>query len=424
MKKTKKNLTYILLAIISFCFLTPSTFATSKYYLSVGTDYGSIGGNSTPEANWVGSTLTLNGYTGSTVIAPTYTSFNSKVSGRYTLESDVLYFLGHASSDNISWNYQAKNGNYAVGIVNKNSDATYSGNGVQYRMTGIGRYNLSNVDLAIFQGCSTAANSSSNLPKYANSQGARVAIGWASDIYQSDSLPWIKRFFSNGSLNNNVTNMVNYANSFGYTTSDIKNTRVYGNGSTSVFPASVKQLMSAINIDNRKNTINEPYNTNSSSLQEIKSKIISLIKENIDKEINENDFIIETAQNDSGKIYDLYFTINGVKTSLGYTVFINHDGTIITDIYNNMNNYAPETLKKEKNLTIENKLNKITTTKFNEINKNAINIVKLENFNATTEVVDTFNYYNVSEEKLYQITLIKTELPIGAYSLIDYKTEL
>ena len=42
------------------------------------------------------------------------------------------------------------------------------------------------------------------------------------------------------------------ANSFGYTTSDIKNTRVYGNRNTSVFTASVKQLMSAINIDKKK----------------------------------------------------------------------------------------------------------------------------------------------------------------------------
>lgn len=424
MKKNKKVLIFSLLAIFSFCFLTPNVFAASKYYLSVGTDYGSIGGNSTPEANWVGSTLTLNGYTGSTVVAPTYTSFNSKVLGRYTLESDVLYFLGHASSDNVSWNYQAKNGNYAVGIVNKNSDATYYGNGVQYRMTGIGRYNLSNVDLAVFQGCSTAANSSSNLPKYANSQGAKVAIGWASDISQSDSLPWIKRFFSNGFFPNNVTNMVNYANSFGYVTSAIKNTRIYGNGNTSVFPASATQVMSVTNVDNRKNTINEPYNTNSSSLQEIKSKIVSLIKENIDEEINENDFIIETAQNDSGKIYDLYFTINGVKTSLGYTVFTNADGTIITDIYNNMNNYEPEVLKTEKSLTIENKLNQVTTAKANEINKTAVNVVKSENLNTTTEIVDTFNYYDVSEAKLYQITLVKVELPTGAYSLIDYKTEL
>lgn len=419
MEKNKKILRFSLLAIFLFCFFTSNVFAASKYYLSVGTDYGSLGGNSTPEANWVGGTLKLNGYTGSTVVQPTYESFNSQVLGRYTLESDVLYFLGHADSDHIAWNYQAKNGNYAVGVRNMASDS-YIG---IYRMTGIGRYNMGKVKLAIFQGCNTAANSNSNLPKYADEQGADVAIGWASAIHRSDSLPWIQKFFSNGFFPNNVNNMVNYANSFTYVTSAIKNTRIYGNGNTSVFPASATQLMT-VNIDDRKNIINEPYNTNLSSLQEIKSKIVSLINENMDTKINANDFVMEAVQNDNGKIYDLYFTINGVKTSLGYTAFTNADGTMITDIYDNMNNYEPEALKTEKSLTIKNKLNQVTPAKAKAINKIATDTVKAENFNAIANIVDVFNYYDVVEEKLYQITLVKVELPTGAYSLIDYKTEL
>ena len=70
--------------------------------MSVGTNYGSIGGDGTPEANWVGGTLALKQYIGTTVTQPKYLNFNSQYQGRYTLESDVLYFLGHGSSSNIS----------------------------------------------------------------------------------------------------------------------------------------------------------------------------------------------------------------------------------------------------------------------------------------------------------------------------------
>lgn len=108
--KKKQILIFSMLTLFSFGLLTSNVFAASKYYLSVGTDYGSIGGNSTPEANWVGGTLSLNQYMGLTITKPTYSSFNSQYQGRYTLESDVLYFLGHAASDHIAWNYLAKNG--------------------------------------------------------------------------------------------------------------------------------------------------------------------------------------------------------------------------------------------------------------------------------------------------------------------------
>lgn len=418
--KKKKILIFSTLVLFTFGLFTPNVLAASKYYLSVGTDYGSIGGNSVPEASWVGGTLTLNQYIGSTVTAPTYSSFNSQYLGRYTLESDVLYFLGHAATDHIAWNYLAKNGNYAVGIKNTASDSNM---GI-YKMTGIGRYNMSKVKLAIFQGCSTASDPNSNLPKYANSRGANVAIGWASNIQQSDSLPWIKRFFSNGFFPNNVTNMVNYANSFGYVTSDIKNTRVYGNGGSSVFPSSVNAITKSASIDNRRHSINEPYNVNLYSIQDVKSKIVELIKNNINNNVNENDFIIEMAENNGGKIYDLYFTINGIKTNLVYTAFTNESGTVITDIYDNMNNYEISTLKNERTQFIKQKLANTNNKNLNEISTNALKKVQEANKNTEANIITVFNYYNVEDEKLYQITQVKVETDTGAYSIIDYKTEL
>lgn len=417
--KKGKNIIINLFAFFLLIMFPNDVFAVSKTYLSVGTDFGNIGGNSTTEATWVGSTLLLEKYIGSTITIPTYSKLTAQYQGRYVLESDILYFLGHAASDRIKWNYKGKNGIYAVGIKNIASDSYMD----EYRMIGIGRYNMQKVKLAIFQGCSTAANPNSNLPKYANSRGATVAIGWASDISRSDSFPWIKRFFSYGRYPNTVTNMVNYANSFSYVTSDIKNTRIYGNGGISVFPSGESKInKSGIIIDNRKHIINQEYDININSIQNIKTKIVNIINNKISKDITESDFTIEMAENDNGKIYDLYFMINGIKTNLGYTIFTNKEGTIITDIYDNMNSYKTSTLKKERTEIIRQKLE--NTIDLNKIKKNTLKMAKAENMSLTVSVINSFKYYNVDEEKMYQITQVKVGLDTDAYSIIDYKTEL
>ena len=421
MKKRKLFSCGIFALLLSLMF-SLNVFAASKYYLSVGTNFGSIGGNSTPEANYVGGTLSLSNYIGRTVIAPQYASFNSTYQGRYALESDVLYFLGHADSQKILFNYQARNGSYAVGITNRASDTT---SGI-YNLTGIGRYNLGKVKLAVFQGCSTAADSNNNIAKYANSRGAGVTIGWAQDINRSDSLPWIKKFFSNGAFPNTVTNMVNYANSFGYVTTAIKNTRVYGNGGSSIYPVSINQAsqMSNFVTDSRKHKVNITFDTNV-QLSAVETKIAEIIKNNIDTSFDENDYIFEMAENNYGKIYDLYYTINGVKTSIGYTVFTNVDGTMIADIYDNMNNYNGTVLKSKKTKDIKAKLDRYTISKKSVMNNQALSLASADvSKDSSTTIDSSFDYYDVAENKLYHITLVKVELSSGAHSILDYKQEL
>lgn len=293
-------------------------------------------------------------------------------------------------------------------------------------MTGIGKYNLGKVKLAVFQGCGTAEDPNNNLPKYAVSRGANVAVGWSTQIHQSDSLPWIKRFFSNGFLPNNVTNMVNYANSFSYYTTAIKNTRVYGNGGSSVFPSSLMPInqFSTV-IDQRRHIINEKINTNDFSDQELsvmKEKISKIIISNINSNFLSEDYTIEKAQNNNGKIYDLYFTVNNVKTNLGYTIFTNVDGTMITEIYDNMNGYDNIELKNSKTKMVQQKLDKLNASTSQIINKKALQNTMNEGIKQTIE--GSFNYYNIDENKVYHIVQVKAELSPGTYSILDYKEEL
>lgn len=427
--KIKRKMFLSILILILTLFLNTDVFAATKYYYSVGTNYGSIGGDSTPEATWVSGTFGLKrDYMGSLNTRPTYDNLNATYVGRKVLESDVLYFLGHASSSSILWNYNASYGSYATGIGNAANDY-YNGS---YHIRGIGAYALSKVQLAIFQGCSTAANSDSNLPKYAVSKGAKTAIGWATDINQSDSLPWIKRFFSSDRFPNTISNMVTYANSYNYTSTDIKNTRVYGNTTQSTFSSGTGTAIMSnpsnlllTNIDNRKTSVNkEVENLNNLNSEKVKDIISDIIIKSVNQDFDSSNYTMEIANNDYGNIYDLYFMINGVKTNLGYTIFTNQEKTMITDIYNNMNHNDENKVIANKADEIKNKLSVFTSEKSIQFKSKALVDAKNKNIDATIEVVNDFAYYHVGEEQLYHITTVKITLQNGASSIIDYRNKI
>lgn len=419
--KYKKIINFSILFTLITLLITPNVNAATKYAFSVGTDYGSGNGNSTPEATWVKNTLFWEGYTTSLATQPKYVDFNLQNSGRYKLESDVLYFLGHADSSKILWNYHMLGGQYAVGITKASSDST---SGI-YSLTGIGKYNLTKVKLAIFQGCSTASNTSSNLPKYANAQGAKTAIGWAEDINQSDTLPWTQHFFSYGIFPNSISNQITYANSFTYSSNAIKNTRVYGNTSQSVFPSSINNpsYKSSTSNDNRRNIVNIPFTKKYDDKTELdlaKIELSKIIIDNINKEFSEKNYLIEVANNDFGKIYDLYFMIDNVKTNIGYTIFVNKDN-VVTDIYDNMNGYKESELLKNNNISNVLKENSVSNLKKQNIDSFIHN-----NLNKEQEYkeVNSFYYYDVMNKKLSFITLIKVIDPIGTSMIVDQKIDL
>ena len=81
-----------------------------------------------------------------------------------------------------------------------------------------------------------------------------------------------------------------------------------------------------------------------------KIELSKIIIDNINKEFSEKNYLIEVANNDFGKIYDLYFMIDNVKTNIGYTIFVNKDN-VVTDIYDNMNGYKESELLKNNNIS-------------------------------------------------------------------------
>lgn len=408
--KTKKI--FLGLSIFIVATHASTVLAASKSYFSISTNYGSgeNGGTGVPEATMVAGRLNLEGYSGLLNTKPTYSNLNSTYQGKKAMESSILYFLGHASSDSIKWNYNYNGGNYATGVGKKATDY-YSG---IYHLRGIGAYNLNNVRLAVFQGCSTASDSNSNLPKYAVSRGAAAAIGWATNIEQRDTYPWTERFFTKQFANSTIASQVAYANSFAYTTSAIKNTRLYGNTGASLLTSNfnIQKVNSLSGVDERRHMVNEPIKLDYSRLDTVKGHLIALINRRLNVNILNSDFIIEKVQNDSNIIYDLYFTVNGARTKLAYTIFANISNDYVTDIYDNTGGYKLESIK--------NAADKSLLVKKVSEEYNAKNIATIGN------VIGSFDYYDVDSGKYYRVvqSRVLADSKSDEYSIVDNFIEL
>lgn len=148
----------------------------------------------------------------------------------------------------------------------------------------------------------------------------------------------------------------------------------------------------------------------------------------IDKQINEklslinskfnyNDFIVEKTTNNDNTIYDYRYTINGIKTNIGYTV-IEENGNI--NIIDNIAPFDLDLLKlKEASL---NNLDK----KFNPkvVVERALQ-KDIENYsNESREIYDEYKFYDVKEDKLYYIVEVKVTDIINTSSIMLYREEI
>ena len=188
MKKIFKKILFInILAIFTFVGIT-NVFAASGYSFSVGTDYGTNNINTNPDTQYVHNKLSSMGYSSYRVTIPTFNAMRSKINtSRYRMESDMLFFAGHANSTTMYWNYLGKGGSYAQAI--QNVDYGYCDVPQTYEFHGIGQYNLSYVDFAFFAGCETAKGTS-NITKYANTKGAKASLGWKVSVNDYDAYIW------------------------------------------------------------------------------------------------------------------------------------------------------------------------------------------------------------------------------------------
>lgn len=423
---SKKN-SKIIFGVAIFLFITffsfQNVYAASGYGFSVGTRFSAVDGDSSVEeaqsAHYYHQQM---GFTSTLLSTPTFSTLRAKTSdsSRYLLESDLLFFLGHANSTTIYWDYMGKGGDYAIAIKNDNSNYCDR----YWTYVGLGNYNMSKVTLGVFMGCSTAANSTSNLPKYANSKGATVTIGWTVDIPQADTYLWTSRFYSRLNDRYTVSSAINYANSFTYSNSKIKNTKVYGNSGTVINPAIIAREYIANDKENILSyDINKNLNISNLSQSDKMNSIGNIIKKTINDDFNINDFIVETAQNDNGIIYDYYYTVNGIKTNVGYTVFVNSDETKIETIVDNMNdiNTSISTLEVT---DIQSRTNLLSESRIESMREKAIATTNTSDSNSPVRtIIDEYKYYDIKENKLYYNIVVEVVDPIPNTKAIEYYKE-
>lgn len=414
MKKIFSIITCICLTLFFSVSGIINVSAATKYAFSVGTYYGSNNVDSTQHAQFVGAKLKSMGYNSYTVTIPKTDTFNAYIpfGFRFRMESDMLYFAGHANSEVMAWNYMGKGGEYAQGIGMAEGDFCDLQN---FSFTGIGKFNLSKVDLAVFAGCETAKGTD-NITKYANTFGAKASIGWKELIANMDVYYWTQRFYNHLADGYTVQQSITYANSFSdYLDSSIKGTQYYG---------SVNQTLNDVQ--------NEMYNVNDKIDMNLgKNYNYSLNKaKDMDKQINEklslinskfnyNDFIVEKTSNNDNTIYDYRYTINGIKTNVGYTV-IEENGNI--NIIDNISQFDLDLSKSNKKELLNNLDKKINSKAVVEkaLQKDTENLS-----NESREIYKEYKFYDVKEDKLYYVVEVKvTEHIFNTSSIMVYREEI
>lgn len=142
------------------------------------------------------------------------------------MESDVLFFDGHANEHTIQCNYLNKGCSYAVGIENRGKNNTWGG----FKFVGLCQYKLSNIKLAVFMGCNTVGVPTDaeipNITVYTKTLGTKTTIGWDKKGARFDIQKWTKRFFAAFEIGQTVQQAVNFANSTSYSNSSIKSNYV------------------------------------------------------------------------------------------------------------------------------------------------------------------------------------------------------
>lgn len=408
----KKNFIIIIGMILTFSTIY-SVDAASGYAFSVGTNYGSNNINTSVDANYVNDVLGNMGYTTYKTIIPTFSVMTGQFSsGRSRLESDILFFAGHANSTTMYWNYLSKGGDYAQAI--KNVDNGYCD--VNWTYTGLGMYDMSKVDFAFFAGCETAKGSN-NITQYTYNQGAKTTLGWTVSVNDADAYAWEQKFFTKLKSGATISAAVNYANSFTYTTTTVKNTKLYGTTSATINSSSLETINTDLNINLLKShSIGTRLDNQSLHVEQINK----LINKEFNEEYTTKDFIIETATTDDGIIYDYYLAINGIKTNVGYTVFVSNNRVV--SIIDNMKENTMESLRYQLNSKLMSKKNSFDKE---EIKKDALSRIDINYSSNILEIYDEFMFYDVDLQKTYYIVLVKSTDPIfSTHSIVMHKYEI
>lgn len=315
------------LLIIQF-FCGNTVYAAGNQALVIGRAY-TDGLSTAADVNAI--TFQLKNLTSYTVLnnaAPTYNWLTGKNGNYKRMESDILVFAGHSYSSGMDFCNNANNNKFWI-------LAGYNDSSGSCPVIGLKSYDMSKVKFAFFAGCETAKGTS-NITKSAYSLGVKATLGWKEEIASASAVEWEKKFFTKlPAFGTTMTAALDYADSFIYSDSRVKNWQKYGKWTSQFSQLSLGDLdsysttyVSSEQLIGRKNFSFKNIDTSNLSNDKIIEIIYNLIKNNINYSFESFQYSISSIERSDKKIFDLKFDDD---LTIGYTAFVYDNSITIYD---------------------------------------------------------------------------------------------
>lgn len=402
----------IILTMIVMIIFMPHISAARNSSLAIGVKY-SNDHTTTQKAEMFNSHAANLGYVTYLDVLPTKNTLISDYNN-YSNNGGILFFAGEGRYDSMYWNYLFSGGNYAVGITTAGNYCGLDG----YNYYSIDNFKMSKTDLVFFLGCNTGNldNKTSNLVYISKEKGAKVAIGWKTEI-RDDAALWVDRFMSKIEIGSTIGEAINYADNYIYPSSSTKayyiNAGNYVNYTLSQlrnnFYNNVELEANKVNISKIDNTTIHRFEKDINV-----EYLYSLIKE-IDANFNPENFEVEYIENNIHEIYDFVYIMNDYRTNIGYTIFIEKDNIVINNNMKgiNLSILKSETARKTKENNNFKKYENETLEKYKKDFENNNNkIISLDSCLKRYDVENNKYYYDVNVmiyDKILDTKYISTE---------------
>ena len=162
----------------------------------------------------------------------------------------------------------------------------------------------------------------------------------------------------------------------------------------------------SLNLDaSREKKINQEINLSSEDMLKQMEELGNVIKDKVNQDFDWKEYRMQYSSQwventTSGMIYDFNLNLGGARTSIGYTVVLNADMTLVESSYDNMEGYKPNELKNLYTEIIQSKISMLTAERKEEIKTNALKILDNSSIKAK-RVTDEYTWFDIKNNKLY-----------------------
>ena len=393
LKKSTFSAIITIVLILNVRIVSASAYGNDTAFC-VGTNYGLGDINTTNDATSAALYYDDAGLYSITSTAPTKAIFNSTNSHNYKklLNSGIVFLSGHGSSSTMGFNYNGSGGNYNVGVSSGN--ANYTGTNGRYYY-GLGQFDLDDVALYVFAGCETAAGSS-NISKWVVNNGAKISLGWTTEVSSTSHPNWLNRFNSKLSetdgyfFTNTVASACTYADSFIYLNNNVKNHAYYG--SSNLNPLSIAQTLI---ISTAQTIKRDPVFVVERILPEaVPSKIKDFLHGRFGD--RSGNFIIEENGFET-LCYDCIFTYKSMRTNVGITCIYDPQKATIS-VYDNMLGCDIENIIEHMDSSTDNVNSDVIEMQIRSDRETIVTEI-----NGKIDSINQFVYYDVIGDEIYTV---------------------